>query len=64
MTGSVVDVPRNLGDAVETGDVLLIIESMKMDNEMRAPGSGVVTAINVKAGDRVTAGQLLVVVEA
>ncbi|MCA9824680.1 MAG: biotin/lipoyl-binding protein [Dehalococcoidia bacterium] len=64
MTGSIVDVQRSVGDPVETGDVLLIIESMKMDNELRTPGNGVVSAIHVKAGDRVTAGQLLAVVEA
>jgi biotin carboxyl carrier protein len=64
MTGSIVDVLRKVGDEVETGDVLLVIESMKMDNELRTQGNGVVAAIHVQAGDRVTAGQLLIVVEA
>ena len=63
MTGSIVDMPRKLGDAIEVGDVLVVIESMKMDNELRAQGSGVISAINVKPGDRVTAGQVLLVVE-
>jgi biotin carboxyl carrier protein len=37
---------------------------MKMDNELRTQGNGVVAAIHVQPGDRVTAGQLLIVVEA
>jgi biotin carboxyl carrier protein len=64
MTGSVVDVPRNAGDRVESGDVVLVIESMKMDNELRAPTAGTITAIEVKPGERVSAGQLLAVIEA
>lgn len=63
MTGSVVEVIRHTGETVEAGDVVLVIESMKMDNELRAPGSGTVTSIEVAAGDRVSAGQVLAVIE-
>lgn len=64
MTGSIVDVLRKAGEHVEHGDVLLVIESMKMDNELRAPTAGVVASVDVAAGDRVSAGQLLLVIEA
>ena len=64
MTGSVVDVPRKAGDRVESGDVVLVIESMKMDNELRAPTAGTIASIEVAPGDRVSAGQLLAVIEA
>jgi len=60
MTGSVVEVRCAVGQEVAEGDVLLVIESMKMNNEFRAPGAGTVESIAVKAGDRVSGGQLLV----
>ena len=64
MTGSIVEVHCKEGDRVSAGDVVLIIESMKMNNEMRAPADGTVTNLGVKPGDRVTAGKVLLVVEA
>jgi biotin carboxyl carrier protein len=64
MTGSIVEVLCKEGDQVAAGDVVLIIESMKMNNEMRAPADGTITDLSVKAGDRVTAGKVLLVVQA
>jgi biotin carboxyl carrier protein len=64
MTGSIVEVRCAVGDAVEAGQVLLVIESMKMNNELRSPASGVVETVAVAAGQRVSAGELLVGVEA
>jgi biotin carboxyl carrier protein len=64
MTGSIVEVVRNAGDEVEAGEVVLIIESMKMNNEMRAPSAGTIASVNVKAGDRVAAGTVLMVIQA
>jgi pyruvate carboxylase subunit B len=64
MTGLVVDVPRKVGDHVESGDVVLVIESMKMDNELRSPTAGTISSVDVAPGDRVKAGQLLAVIEA
>jgi biotin carboxyl carrier protein len=64
MTGSVVEVRCAVGDRVEAGQVVLVIESMKMNNELRAPADGVVEAVPVVAGQRVKAGELLVAVQA
>jgi acetyl/propionyl-CoA carboxylase alpha subunit len=60
MTGSVVEVRCAPGDAVREGDVLLVIESMKMNNELRAPRAGTVETVAVKAGERVQGNALLV----
>ncbi|MCC6958356.1 MAG: biotin/lipoyl-binding protein [Dehalococcoidia bacterium] len=64
MTGSIVEVRCHPGQTVQPGDVLLVIESMKMNNELRSPAAGVVEQVPVTAGERVTAGQLLVAVNA
>jgi biotin carboxyl carrier protein len=60
MTGSIVEVRCAPGDNVSTGDVLLIIESMKMNNELRAPADGMIESVPVQPGQRVQAGNLLV----
>ncbi len=53
MPGLVVSVPVREGQSVEKGDVLLVLESMKMQNELRSPRAGVVQRIRVKEGDSV-----------
>lgn len=53
MPGMVVAVPIHEGQTIEKGDVLLILESMKMQNELRSPRAGVVTRLRVHPGDRV-----------
>lgn len=60
MTGSIIEVRCKTGDAVKQGDVLLVIESMKMNNELRSPAAGTVEQVLVNAGERVNANQLLV----
>ncbi|GIW17476.1 biotin/lipoyl-containing protein [Tepidiforma sp.] len=60
MTGSIVEVRCKAGDRVAPGDVLLVIESMKMNNELRSPAAGVVEQVAVTGGQRVNAGDLLV----
>ena len=62
MTGSIVEVRCTAGDAVAEGDVLLVIESMKMNNELRSPVAGVVDAAPVVPAQRVKAGDLLVAI--
>jgi len=62
MPGVVVAVPVAAGQAVAAGEVLVILESMKMENEVRAPQAGVVQAVHVRAGDMVNGRQVLVVV--
>lgn len=63
MTGSIVDVMKAPGDVVAQGDVVLVIESMKMNNELRSPAAGKVVSVAVKAGDRVGAGTVLMVIQ-
>ncbi|MBF0455652.1 MAG: sodium-extruding oxaloacetate decarboxylase subunit alpha [Magnetococcales bacterium] len=59
LAGNVVRVDINVGDQVAEGDVIIIVEAMKMETEVRAPRGGTVTAISVKAGDTVGVGDAL-----
>ena len=53
MPGLVVAVPVSEGQAIQKGEVLLILESMKMQNELKSPRAGNVSRVRVKPGDRV-----------
>jgi biotin carboxyl carrier protein len=53
MPGMVISIPVEEGQAVHKGDVLAILESMKMQNELRSPREGKVTRVRIKAGERV-----------
>ncbi len=59
MPGSVVRIERKVGDIVSKGDVLLVLEAMKMEVDVKALEGGKVEAVHVEQGQRVTAGQLL-----
>jgi acetyl/propionyl-CoA carboxylase alpha subunit len=63
MPGKVIKVMVNEGQEVAEGEVLLVMEAMKMEHTLRAPHGGVVRAIRAAAGDQVEADQVLVVVE-
>ncbi len=63
MPGAIVDVKVKVGDQVKEGDVLLILEAMKMQNEIKAPKDGEVKELFVKPGDNVEADAKLVVIE-
>lgn len=63
IAGRIVRIDAKVGDAVKAGDVLLILEAMKMENEIKAPVDGVVKEIPVSEGARVTEGDVLAVVE-
>jgi acetyl-CoA/propionyl-CoA carboxylase biotin carboxyl carrier protein len=62
MPGVVLDVRTETGAEVAEGDVLLVLESMKMELTVVAPTDGVVGELHVRAGDHVTQGQILVAV--
>jgi biotin carboxyl carrier protein len=60
VSGIVASVTAQPGQALQVGDVLLVLEAMKMETQVTAHVPGKVAAINVKAGDSVHAGQVLV----
>ena len=59
MPGKILAVKAKEGDSVKAGDVLLVLEAMKMENDSVAPQDGVVASINVKVGDSVESGAKL-----
>ena len=63
MPGLVVRVRVAVGDRVEAGQGLVVMEAMKMENELRATTSGTVASVEVSAGSVVEKGALLVVLE-
>ena len=63
MPGRIVGIKVEVGQVVKEGDGMVLVEAMKMENELQAPKDGVVKKIAVKVGDAVEAGQDLVVIE-
>ena len=61
--GKVVSLHTAVGDRVEEGEVLLILEAMKMQNEIQAPIQGTVSEVNCESGDSVEANVPLVIIE-
>ena len=61
--GTVLRVAAKLGDRVKAGDLICVVEAMKMENEIGAPQDGVVSQINVVEGETVRTGAVLAVVE-
>ena len=59
MPGNILDVKISNGQSVKKGDVLIILEAMKMENEIMAPKDGTVTSVCVNKGDVVNPGQVL-----
>lgn len=62
MTANVWQVPAEVGQTVSEGDVLVILESMKMEIPVEAPKAGTVTEVRVKPDDQVQEGDVLVVI--
>lgn len=60
MPGNILDIKVKAGDSVKKGDVLLILEAMKMENEIMAPRDGSVAGVHVNKGDSVESGKALV----
>jgi biotin carboxyl carrier protein len=63
MPGRVVLVEVALGQAVQPGDGLVILEAMKMENEFKATAAGTVREVRVQAGQTVNPGEVIVVIE-
>jgi methylmalonyl-CoA carboxyltransferase small subunit len=60
ISGIVVRVAARLGQQIQVGDGVLVLEAMKMETDITAPVAGKVSMINVKVGDSVKGGQVLV----
>jgi biotin carboxyl carrier protein len=63
MPGKVVRVHVEAGANVEKGAGVVVVEAMKMQNEMKSPRAGMVVSVNVRPGDTVNAGDVLAVLE-
>ena len=59
MPGTVIKILKNEGDEVKAGDVVLILEAMKMENEITAPVAGTLASVNCTAGGTVAGGDVL-----
>ena len=59
MPGTILKVEKAEGETVKVGDVVLILEAMKMENEIRAPRDGAVASLKLAAGDTVAGGDVL-----
>lgn len=62
MPGKILNVKVNVGDSVNNGDLVLLLEAMKMENEVFATASGKVAEVRVKSGDSVNTGDVLLVI--
>lgn len=60
MPGTILDVKTSVGASVTNGQVLCILEAMKMENDIVAPQDGTVASININKGDSVEAGQVII----
>ncbi len=60
MPGLIIDLKVKVGDEVKTGDQLLILEAMKMENIIKSPGDGTVKKVKIEKGNSVEKGQVLI----
>lgn len=60
MPGTIVSIKVNVGDKVESGTLVAVLEAMKMENEIFAGSDGVIASVNANAGDAVNTGDVLV----
>ena len=63
MPGKVVRIVTSVGEEIEKGSAVVVVEAMKMQNDLKAPKSGVVKEIRVEEGSTVAAGEVLAVIE-
>jgi 3-methylcrotonyl-CoA carboxylase alpha subunit len=62
MPGKVVSLPVALGDTVDSGQILMVLEAMKMEHQIRAPQAGRIGTLSVREGDQVDEGTVLLVI--
>ena len=63
MPGTILSVNVKAGDSVKSGDVLLVLEAMKMENEIMAPRDGVVASVMVNKGESVDSGKPMIALQ-
>lgn len=63
MPGNVLDVKVKVGDKVENGTPVIVLEAMKMENDVVSPVAGTVASIDVKKGDTVDSGTLIAIIQ-
>ena len=63
MPGTILAIKAKVGDSVVRGEILLILEAMKMENEIPSPTAGKISSIAVETGSAVSSGDLLLVIE-
>jgi len=63
MPGKVEEVKVKVGDAVKKGDILFVVEAMKMKTPVPSPEDGTVKELKVEAGSRLSAGEVMAVIE-
>ena len=62
MQGTVLSVAVAEGGAIQTGELICVVEAMKMENEIVSPGDGVIAELQVASGDQVSTGQVICVI--
>lgn len=63
LPGVILDIRINVGDTIDSGQTLMVLEAMKMENNIDSDRSGVVKSINVSKGDSVLEGDILLTIE-
>ncbi|MCF8435334.1 MAG: hypothetical protein K9G57_00690 [Ignavibacteriales bacterium] len=63
MPGLIINLKKNIGDGVVLGESLIVLEAMKMENDLKSPASGIIKEILVKKGEAVEKNQRLLVIE-
>ncbi|MFO7637089.1 MAG: biotin/lipoyl-containing protein [Clostridia bacterium] len=59
MPGTIMSIKKKTGESVAKGEIIMVLEAMKMENEITAPQDGTISSINVSASAAVESGQLL-----